>query len=115
MFFDHENSWENTYIKWFIEFDRDKKRPADGKKGNDLRAQNVFAKEIENNIVEFTANFTEIHKEGNIINITHEQRFNPGIFINDSKNILLENIIINHTGAMGIIAQNSKNISYNFV
>ncbi len=51
------------------------------------------------------------YRAGYKLIMTHEQRLNPAIAITSSKNIKIENVNIAHTGAMGIIAQLTENIS----
>ncbi|MCC2683626.1 MAG: Alpha-galactosidase, family [Paenibacillaceae bacterium] len=109
------DEWDNTYIKWFVEFDPKRRAPAYGFGDSNLRTQQVKAELLSRDTVKFSAQFRQIHTVGNVINITHEQRYNPGLFIDESENVVLENIQIFHAGAMGVIAQNSRNISLNQV
>ena len=52
------------------------------------------------------------HQQGNYWVATfHYNRKNPGIFINASKNVTLENINLYHALAMGVICQISENIT----
>lgn len=59
--------------------------------------------------------FASIPKQGNIIVLRHSARDHAGIFILDSKNIVLENITIHHTAGLGILGQYSENISFDNV
>lgn len=111
IYFYDEERWSNNYIKWFIEFDKERHAPAYAQRGSDLREQRVKVEELQEGVVKFKAKFSELHNVGNIINITHEQRYTPGIFIHESEKVLLEKIHIMHAGAMGVIAQNSKDIT----
>lgn len=111
IFYDEENRWENSYIKWFIEFDKELHAPVYGQSGSDVREQIVRATLVEEDVVLFKANFRFIHTVGNIINMTHEQRYNPCFFMHESKDVTIKDIHIIHSGAMGVIGQNSGNIT----
>ncbi|MCK9478578.1 MAG: hypothetical protein M0R40_03630 [Firmicutes bacterium] len=105
--------WECSHIKWFVEFDVNTNAITEGMRDTLLKTQRVKAKLVEQNVVEFYADFNQTHNVGNIINITHEYRYNPGVFISKSCNINIENIVVHHAGAMALIAQNSSDILLN--
>ena len=51
------------------------------------------------------------HTPGKYWLCTHNSRHYPGVFINESKNITLLDVTLNHTLAMGVIGQLSENIT----
>lgn len=51
------------------------------------------------------------HTPGKYWLCTHNGRHYPGVFINESKNITLLDVTLNHTLAMGVIGQLSENIT----
>lgn len=55
------------------------------------------------------------HNVGNLWLCTHNKRENPGVFVTESSDILLDNILLSHTLSMGIICQLSNNITLNKV
>ena len=65
----------------------------------------VVAEERPNGVVRLTAQLDVIHKPGNILTIGHEDRYNPGFFLQNSENIHFESVTIYHVGSMGVIAQ----------
>ena len=71
----------------------------------------ITAQELSDGIVRLTGNFDRVLRPGNILTIGHENRYNPGILINNSENTNLDSINIYHAGAMGLIAQLSKDIT----
>lgn len=65
---------------------------------------------LEPGVVRFL-DITELPRKGNTILLKHESRLNPGIVIDRSEDISLENVTIRHSGGMGVIAQSSRNIA----
>ncbi len=53
----------------------------------------------------------DTHKVGAYWVATHSKREHPGFFIQDSKNVTLEDITIYHSASMGIIGQMSEDIT----
>ena len=51
------------------------------------------------------------HTVGNIFVCTWNWRYNPGILANKSRNILIEDVTLYHTAAMGIVGQLCENIT----
>lgn len=51
------------------------------------------------------------HTPGNYWATTHARRDNPGVFLQDSQEVLLENIDLFHTQAMGVIGQLCHNVT----
>ncbi len=64
----------------------------------------------ENEII-MHGNLGFVHTVGNNLVMTHSSREFPGVFINDSKGVKLENINIYYTSGMGVIGQLSEDIT----
>lgn len=72
----------------------------------------IHYKDLGNGRLEVSHESVSLHKAGNLFVGTFDNnRHNPGIFINHSKNVHLENISLYHTLSMGVICQLSENIS----
>ena len=70
----------------------------------------IVAEALPSGDIRLRGNFNRVFEKGNYIEISHESRYNPGFFINNSCNITLENINIYHASAMGVIAQMSRDV-----
>ena len=55
--------------------------------------------------------FSYVMTPGNVLVMTHERRTNSFVFVQDSRAVKLEDITIHHIGSMGVIAQNSRDIT----
>ena len=55
------------------------------------------------------------HNVGNYWLCTHNDRANPGIFVNESKDVTVQNVTLNHTISMGVICQMTENITLDTV
>ena len=106
-------------ILWgLIEIDKHTLAPAFGSGDNclGLNSSNKYdVEEIAEGIIRVKGCFDRVPKEGNYLIFRHGKRKNPGIFINKSININLEEINIYHAPGMGVIAQKSENINLNKV
>ncbi len=56
--------------------------------------------------------FERYPKDGNIIVFRHNARDHAGMFLNESRNLVLEDIKIYHTAGLGILCQYSENLSF---
>lgn len=52
---------------------------------------------------------------GSVLVMTHALRTNSFVFIRDSRSVTLEDLTIHHIGSMGVIAQNTRDITLNRV
>ncbi len=73
--------------------------------------RDVTAKELAENVIEFSGELGFVHTVGNYLVYTYCGRAFPGIFVTDSKDVFLENIMLYRTTAMGVICQLSENIT----
>ncbi len=69
------------------------------------------AEESAPNTIRLTGRIGYTHTIGNWWVCTFGGRHNPGIFLTESKNIMLQDIDLYHTAAMGVIGQCSENIT----
>lgn len=65
---------------------------------------------VDDNEIVLYAENPYVHTVGNYLVMTHSSREFPGIFLTDSKDVLLEDITLYHTAAMGVIGQCSENL-----
>lgn len=80
--------------------------------------QKYNAKRIGNGVVRLTHAFKRRPKPGNILIFRHSPRDHAAMFIQNSKNIKLESLEINHCAGLGILSQYSENLEFrkiNFV
>lgn len=125
-----EYGWETEFCHCLaIEMEREKKRPdaykdcyiTETEENVDHGFLNDFFKYIKcknlgNGRLAISGKIDVVHNSGNYwVGTFHYNRDNPGIFINDSKDICLENIEIYHALSMGVIGQLSENIILNNV
>jgi hypothetical protein len=73
--------------------------------------RNLNVQEIEPGIVRLKGNIKRKPTVGNNLLFRHGDRYNPGIFIKDSKNINITGVNLYSANGMGVIAQKSENIS----
>lgn len=105
--------WEEP-LWGLLEIDEKTLAPTYGSGDNCLgmeRKDNYTVQELKQGIVRINGCFNRIPEVGNYLVFRHGKRTNPGIFIQDSSNVSLENINIYHAGGMGVIAQKSEDIS----
>lgn len=124
--YDKENEWEHEFLHCLtIEMDGEKKCPSAYKPEyiteTDAEADHGFLnrlfrkftyQDMGNGRLAVFGDPGFEYQVGNYwIGTFHYNRKNPGIFINDSTDTILENITLYHTLAMGVIAQISENIT----
>lgn len=73
--------------------------------------RSLEAEEIQLGIVRFKGNIKRKPAVGNNLLFRHGDRYNPGIFIKDSKNIDVIGVNLYSANGMGVIAQKSENIN----
>jgi len=111
--------WKNMFggEKWNdpIMFDRETLHVTAGT-NDDLmggRWENIYtAKEISKGVVRIFYNKTSLLKKGNYLVLRIGVRDHAGVYIVDSKNILLENINMYSNSGLGYLAQYSENLTY---
>ncbi|WP_129723441.1 alpha-1,3-galactosidase-related protein [Xylanivirga thermophila] len=105
-----------SYSPWgFMEFDAHTKGPAYGSWDDPLGTSvgDIKFEQGEGNRIRLRGNFKRLPEVGNKLLIRCANRNGAGIFIKDSRDILLEQIDIHYVNGMGIIAQKSQDISLN--
>lgn len=73
--------------------------------------QNYWAEEIAPDVVRLHNHFKRKPKVNNLLVLRHSRRDHAGIFINESKDIRLENINMHHNCGLGVLAQFSENLT----
>ena len=73
------------------------------------------ASELSKGLVRFTYPFTRKPALGNYLVLRHSARDHAGTFIQNSKNITLENFNLFETAGLGILSQYSENLVFNNV
>ena len=122
-FYSPEDGWENPENRVLVtEFD-DNGRPSPylgpyftvlGTIEEDfLAGMNRYfeAEQVSEKTIRLNGRIGYTHTVGNWWVCTFGGRHNPGIFITDSKNIVLQDLELYHTAAMGVIGQCSENIT----
>lgn len=71
--------------------------------------------EVKPGTVRMNGEFTRTPAVGNYLILRHSKRDHAGIFIQESKNVNLQNITIYHCAGLGVLAQFSRNLNYNKV
>lgn len=75
--------------------------------------QDVQLDEKGENLIMMHCHTGELHTVGNHFIMTYATREYPGIFVNESKDVTLDDIKLYHTASMGVIAQLTENITLN--
>ncbi len=75
----------------------------------------LSAEKTGENSLRLSGEFRFCHNKGNMFVCTFPGRENPGIFGNESESILIENVTLYATGAMGVICQLCENVTLNGV
>ena len=78
---------------------------------HDSWAMKLEASENADGTVRLTAAWGDGMEPGNMLVLGHEHRLDPAVLVTDSADVRLENITIHHAGAMGVIAQLSRDIT----
>lgn len=73
----------------------------------------LSAEKAGKNRLRFTGDLKHVHTKNNMFVCTFSGRENPGIFGNRSENILIEDVSLYSTGAMGVICQICENVTLN--
>lgn len=103
--------WEGGPIEDFLEYDSVTRAPA-YRAGDDWAERGTLdAEEIADGVIRFTGSFQRTHRVGNTMVLSIEGRNCPGFFLTGSENVTLAGIEVYHVGAMGLVAQDTKDIS----
>jgi len=105
------SSWKGT-----MEFDREGHFvvPQTGDWGCLGRGwENYLAEDILPGVIEINLPFLRKPAVGNFLIMRHAERIHSGIFIQDSKNIAIENVNLYHATGLGILAQFSQDLLFN--
>jgi hypothetical protein len=105
-----KSAWSGT-----MEFDRDKRIvvPRTGDSGCMNIEGEYRAEELTKGMVRIHATkYKRTPAVGNLLVMRHSERDHAGIFIVDSKNVVLENVDVYHCAGLGILAQYSENLSF---
>lgn len=104
------NPWKST-----MEFDRDGRFvvPRTGDSGClGSGWENYLAENILPGVIQINLPFLRKPAVGNYLVMRHAERIHSGIFIQDSKNIKVENVNLYHATGLGILAQFSEDLSF---
>jgi hypothetical protein len=104
------NPWKST-----MEFDRDGRFvvPQTGDSGCLGRGwENYLAENILPGVIQINLPFLRKPAVGNYLIMRHAERIHSGIFIQDSKNIKVENVNLYHATGLGILAQFSEDLTF---
>ena len=74
--------------------------------------QNYKAEELSQGIVRLHFAFRRKPAVGNLLVLRHSERDHSGIFIIDSKDIIVENLDMYHCAGLGILAQYAENLNF---
>jgi hypothetical protein len=84
-----------------------------GRGWNDYRAE-----ELEKGLVRLRYRFGRLPKPGNVLVLRHSERDHAGIFLQDSRDVTVENVNLYHCAGLGLLAQFCENVTlrgYNVV
>ena len=104
------DEWESDFLYNFLEYDETGYTAYNAGDAHSL-AIGCRARQKEDGALRLSFQHSHHFRVGNTLVIEHEKRIAPGIFIHNSKNITLENICIEGSSGMAMIAQHSENIS----
>lgn len=107
---DNQQPWKST-----MEFERDGRFvvPQTGDRGCMGEGwQNYLAENILPGIIEIHYPALRKPTVGNFLVMRHAERIHSGIFIQNSKNIKVENVNLYHATGLGILAQFSENLTF---
>ncbi len=68
-------------------------------------AWECFATEVERGLVRLAHRFARVPAKGQVLILRHNPRKHAGIFLFNSRNVVLDGIGLHHTGGLGILAQ----------
>jgi len=108
----HSEGWRSEKdIFLLTEFDPVKKEPALRKRHTQVRSEELFAEAVAPDCVRLKGKFPIPFTPGNVLIIIHEKRHVPSIVVSQSQSITVEDVSIHQSGAMGLIAQLSRDIT----
>ena len=113
LFFTGENWKERP--NGFMEYEANTHRIAAGTGDNGcIRGEwdKSITQELKPGTVRMNGYFTRTPAVGNYLILRHSKRDHAGIFIQESSNVMLENVTIYHTAGLGILTQFTRNLSY---
>jgi len=99
----------------FMEFEANTHRIAAGTGDNGcIRGDwsKYTAEELKPGTVRMNGEFTRTPAVGNYLILRHSKRDHAGIFIQESSNVILENVNLYHTAGLGILSQFTRNLNY---
>lgn len=114
LFFTH-GKWEKEAWKGTMEFDRKGRFvvPQTGDSGCLGRGwENYLTENVIPGIVRLHYPFLRKPALGNFLVMRHAERIHSGIFIQESKNITIENVNLFHATGLGILAQFSEDLTF---
>jgi hypothetical protein len=104
--------------RWFMEYESETHRIA-ARTGDRNCIRGDWSKysveELAPGIVRMKGEFTRTPAIGNYLILRHSKRDHAGIFIQESKNVSLENVNIYHCAGLGVLSQFTRNLNYNNV
>ncbi|MFI3212493.1 MAG: hypothetical protein R3Y24_04045 [Eubacteriales bacterium] len=96
--------YKESYIHGFLEYDITKKGPI--KNAVDTSPHGIVkANELEEGVLEIFYPFAKIADIGSMMTIKHEKRFVPGIAMDHSNHMTLEEVHVKQAGTMAVVAQ----------
>ncbi|MEF9959270.1 MAG: hypothetical protein RR090_09485 [Niameybacter sp.] len=114
LWFKGENweSYSNVLYNTFVQFDQTTKKLA-------YRTGDLFYSEnheqLEDGLIRFHGSFDPIPTPGNFGVLRHNKRLHPGLFLNQSTNLAIHNVILHNTGGLGILTQFCDTLSFSNV
>lgn len=105
----YDRDWTRYPFSTLLEFDTEKREPAQGASDNWLYGGTVRAEQLRDHVYRI---FRENLKGtvGNTLVLGARARYNPAIFLSECEKITIHDVTINHCGGMGVIAQMSRDI-----
>lgn len=109
-----EEGWRFPFV-YFLEFDAVTRAPAYKVKDNAGSPWNLKRRveELKDGIIRVHVPMTTPPKINNLIVLRAGDRYAPGLFFENNKNIVCNNITVHHASGMGFIAQKCENMSLN--
>ncbi|MDD4644851.1 MAG: right-handed parallel beta-helix repeat-containing protein [Bacteroidales bacterium] len=73
---------------------------------------NYKAEELSSGLIRLHYAFKRLPAKGNYLVLRHSDRDHSGIFVTDSRNVLLEDVNMYHNAGLGILSQYSSDLTY---
>ncbi|MBC2593455.1 hypothetical protein H5P28_04195 [Ruficoccus amylovorans] len=105
--------WSHGFTEGIFEFDARLRRPAhlSGDNLGGVFSSENSAEYLGDSRVRLKGEFGRLARPGNILVMRHYRRYFPAVFMVDSKDVVLESLVIRHAAGTAVLGQFTENIS----